>query len=81
MTWRGSGVLFVIVAGLMGLIHWWQADWWYYVDFPDGPMPKFKAPVWEQVVVSGLVGCFCGAVVVGVVTFARTVVSRLHRRS
>ncbi len=37
-------------------------DWWAYVEFPDGPMPKFELPWWVQVPISVDVGCFWGGV-------------------
>jgi hypothetical protein len=50
----------------IGFAYWWQADWWAYVMFPEGPMPKFTMPWWWQLIESGVVGCSAGGTVVGV---------------
>jgi hypothetical protein len=73
MWFRLAMILLFLVAAVVGsLVFWWQADWWYYVQDPvRGPWPKFKAPAWEQFVVSCVVGTVCGAVVVGAVSLFR----------
>jgi len=59
-------LLFVLTALASGLLFWLQADWWYYVGTGPDRWPKFKAPAWEQFVVSAIVGAFFGGVMVGV---------------
>ena len=58
-------VVFCLSSVVVGFAYWWQADWWAYVMFPEGPMPKFTMPSWFQAIVSGVVGAFGGGVVVG----------------
>jgi MFS family permease len=79
---RRVGLLGVFVAaGLAaGLAFWHQADWWYYVGAGPERWPKFKAPAWEQFVVSAVAGGFFGGVAVGVVSLIRMVAPRRTRR-
>ncbi|MBM4070622.1 MAG: hypothetical protein FJ271_16950 [Planctomycetes bacterium] len=46
---------------LFGLLYWWFADWWAYVEFRDGAMPKFVMPWWWQLVESSFVGFIASA--------------------
>jgi hypothetical protein len=42
------------------MVYWWFADWWAYVEFHEGPRPKFVMPLWWQVVESSLGGVVAG---------------------
>lgn len=65
------------VALASGGVYWSFADWWAYVEFPDGPMPKFIMPWWFQALVSGTVGLLTGGVAAGVLwVWSRTVGDR-----
>lgn len=62
--------LFVAASFLAGLMFWWSADWWAYVDMTDigrGMVPKFKAAPAEQFVVSAAVGMFLSGAVTALV--------------
>src|SRR5947207_599440 len=50
---------------ICGLVYWWFADWWAYVQFPEGPMPKFTVPWWWQAIESGIVGAAGGGLLIG----------------
>jgi hypothetical protein len=64
----GLWVIFLTVALAGGLTFWYLVDWWYYVIDPiRGPWPKFQAPLWEQLLVSSIVGAFGGGLAVGLV--------------
>ena len=76
MTTRRGWLVFLAVATAAGVVFWWQADWWAYVEFPDGPMPKFELPWWVQVPISVVVGCFWGGVGVGITFLTGWVWSR-----
>lgn len=65
MTTRRYWLVFLTVGSIAGFVFWWQADWWAYVEFPEGPMPKFEFPWWVQLPVSVMFGCVCG--VIGIV--------------
>ena len=67
MTIRAYLFVFLGFGGLVGFVFWWLTDWWAYVDFPDGPMPKFEMPWWIQLPVSSTVGCSGGLAAVAVV--------------
>lgn len=56
--------IFVLVTFAAGGVFWLATDWWVYVDFPDGPAPKFRLAWYEQAVVSGLFGAVLGGVTV-----------------
>jgi hypothetical protein len=54
--WRRLG--WFIAAIFAGLIYWWNADWWAYVQPDDGspPWPEFTVPWWWQAIESLVVG-------------------------
>lgn len=58
--------VFPVAALSCAFIYWWYADWWAYVDFPEGPMPKFIMPWWWQVMESGFVGVVGGSLLTGI---------------
>ena len=62
---RYTWVVFVVTFLTCGLLYWWFADWWAYVEFPDGPMPKFVMPWWWQVIESSLAGVLAGTLAAG----------------
>ena len=57
---RYTWAVFVVTFLTCGLLYWWFTDWWAYVEFPDGLMPKFVMPWWWQVVESSVVGLLAG---------------------
>jgi hypothetical protein len=67
-------VLFRVSSLVVGLAYWWQADWWAYVEFPEGPVPEFVLPWWWQVIQSGAAGALGG----GLVVAARGACRRVH---
>jgi hypothetical protein len=64
--WR-RWVLMLEFATLIAVIYWWRADWWAYVDEGNGRRwPKFRMPLWWQVIESCVVGIVASvAVVIG----------------
>jgi hypothetical protein len=68
MKARSYWLVFAASAFVLGFAFWWQADWFAYVDYPEGPLREFELPWWVQLPVSAAVGCFGGGAVVG--TFA-----------
>jgi hypothetical protein len=58
-------LVFALIATVSGVVFWWFADWWAYVEYPSGPVPKFIAPWWFQVFVSSIVGVVCGTCLFG----------------
>jgi len=54
--------LFAGTAILCGAVYWHFADWWFYVNLPDDPLPKFVMPWWGQAIVSGTVGGICAVI-------------------
>ena len=63
----GWVLAFMVTAVVSGLVFWWRTDWWYYVGTGPDRWPKFKAPAWEQALVSSIVGVVIGGAVVGAV--------------
>lgn len=57
--------VFIIAVPVCGVIYWWFADWWAYVELPDGPIPKFIMPWWWQIIESGIFGVGTGGVLAG----------------
>jgi hypothetical protein len=46
-------VFFLICTAATGFIYWYVTDWWVYADhFMQGPIPKFRLTIWEQVAIS-----------------------------
>jgi hypothetical protein len=52
--------VFAVAALVCGMVYWRFRDWWAYVQFPEGPMPKFVVPWWWQVIESGVIGFLAG---------------------
>jgi hypothetical protein len=61
-----AGWVFAVEAPLCALLYWWFADWWAYVDDPNGPWPKFIMPWWWQVIESAIVGSLAAGFLTGV---------------
>jgi hypothetical protein len=58
--------VFAVAAPVCGLVYWWFADWWAYVEFPEGPMPKFVMPWWWQLLESGILGVLAGGLLTAI---------------
>jgi hypothetical protein len=56
-------LVFATSSVVAGLLYWSQADWWAYVEFFEGPTPKFTMPWWWQAIESGVAGCAAGSLV------------------
>ena len=80
MTTRHRWLVFLTVALVAGFEYWWNADWWFYVDFHEGPMPKGVLPWWVQLPVSTVVGCVWGGIGVAVISLAMWAWSRINKR-
>jgi hypothetical protein len=61
-----AGWVCAVAVPICGLVYWWFADWWAYVDEPSGAWPKFVMPWWWQVIESGIVGALTGGLLAGV---------------
>jgi hypothetical protein len=72
--------VFAVAVLVCGLVYWWFADWWAYVDDPRGSWPKFVMPWWWQVIESGIVGMLAGGLLAGASRLAWCVWSRRTRR-
>ncbi len=62
-TWTYLALFFVVAAG-SGVIYWLRsedANWWAYLDRPEGRLSKFKLTLPEQLVISGVVGSLIAA--------------------
>ncbi len=74
--------VFLGLTVVAGVAFWWNADWWAYY-MPVGAedwKPKFKMPIWFQVIVSAFVGSLASAVItLSIVAVDRTV-HRVRRR-
>ena len=82
MSKRWKWVVFLTVSLAIGLVFWWQADWWAYVeDSIRGRYRKFQAPLWVQLFVSSVIGAFFGGVAVGLFVVTKSTWSALTRRS
>ena len=57
--------VFAVAVLVSGLLYWWFADWWAYVEFPEGPMPKFVMPWWWQAIESAMIGVLAGSLLTG----------------
>ena len=80
---RRLALLFFLTSLLAGLVYWWQADWWAYVDFggEQGRVPKFKLHPIEQAIVSAVVGSVVGSVLTAAVYAGSHVWSVWRRRN
>ena len=63
---RYSRGVFAAAALACGFTYWWLADWWAYVELPQGRTRKFIMPWWWQLIESGLVGALGGGLIAGV---------------
>jgi len=55
---------FLVVAVVAGTVDWLrsdEADWWAYVDLPNGRLPKFKLTWLEQLAVCFVIGSLIAA--------------------
>ena len=58
---RAYLAVFLTVAAVIGVVYWWNADWWaYYNPGGHGWKPKFRMPLWWQVIESASFGSLAG---------------------
>jgi hypothetical protein len=65
-TRRWYLVGFLIAAAVVGFTFWYNADWNAYWYDEDGPHAEFELYWYEQFVVSAVVGCSSGLIIVGI---------------
>jgi hypothetical protein len=74
---------FLVMSIVSGAVYWLrsdEADWWAYVDLPQGQLPKFKLTLPEQLVFCAIVGSLIAAPATLAVWGIETLWSRRSRR-
>jgi hypothetical protein len=76
-----NAAIFLPVAVLAGVVHWWRHDWVIYDTIDGERFAMIEIDWWIQLPVSAVVGILCGGLAVAIVCAVRWLWSRRSNRS